>query len=1101
LIRVISTIFLISFLLLGCVQQPEKEEDENTERNPSSSSSLSGITIDSSGLGDLTSKDLTTRTIRLYGGSKYKVVHLKSNSCASADFSAVAFQTSSYFSFTPHTNDVNIVCAVGVDETGVMSLVTSSSVLTIDTTLSSLVLNSSGLGASPSSSGLNRTVTYSGAVLYKVLHRVSNTCTGADLSGVAANAVTSFTFSPAINQDNIVCLIGIDADGVESQIVSSNVLTIDTIAPTMTVHSNGLGTSPSGNTGMRSIVATGADAYKYILKTGTDCSGVNFSPVSLSSGAFNFTPAPNASNIVCVKGFDAAGNESGVVASSVLYIDAIAPTVTLVSSHGASPSNNPTLRTINVSGANYYRYLALTALDCSGANFTTATRTISSSFQYTPVSNTNNIVCIQGEDNAGNYSTTLATTVLVIDTVAPNIPTFVLADPLTSPSTDDTPTLRVTNSKVGESVNIYSDSGCTTMLNGASFVSYPLDITLPSVSLGDNTFYAKAFDISGNSSACSTGLGYFREITFSDPLYPYAWHLFNKGQTNFSNQIGRTGEDLNPTNAWILGATGSGVKIAVSDQAIDVAHADLSGNMLLAQSMDYNVSDSVNNVPATPTGSEMHGTAVSGIIGAAANNGIGSIGVAYDSLISSLNFLSPGVTQNLAVLLNQASGDFDIFNYSYGSAYTCAYNATNSTYRSLLEANTGDTVTTPGALRAGKGAVYIKSAGNSFTDSYSVAACPFKATKQYNDGTDYHFLGNSNLGSGGHTPYILITGAYNALGVKASYSTIGSSLWASAPGGEFGLSSGYVFNQPFGLGANEFNMNGPAMMTTDLPGCTNGSAKTGGSVAYQFNLGDTSSDADVIGKNTNCDYTNTMNGTSSAAPSLSGVVALMLDINPALTWRDVRHIIAKTAIDPTKDATNTSFNSPPQSHPLRNTGVPSDITGRLFQRSWVTNAAGYMFHNWYGFGKVDAGAAVAMANTYSEDLKTFTSFNTGVQSVSTAIPDPIATNPVTANPISETVNVTRTNFFVENVELVLNITHPYVGDLGLEITSPSGTISQVLYINSGVSQINYTNAVLISNAFYGESPTGNWKIEIVDGATGDTGTLVDYQINFYGHDL
>ena len=43
-----------------------------------------------------------------------------------------------------------------------------------------------------------------------------------------------------------------------------------------------------------------------------------------------------------------------------------------------------------------------------------------------------------------------------------------------------------------------------------------------------------------------------------------------------------------------------------------------------------------------------------------------------------------------------------------------------------------------------------------------------------------------------------------------------------------------------------------------------------------------------------------MNGTSSATPVTSGSLALILEANPNLTWRDVKYIIAKTAtkVDP-----------------------------------------------------------------------------------------------------------------------------------------------------------------------------------------------------------
>ena len=45
----------------------------------------------------------------------------------------------------------------------------------------------------------------------------------------------------------------------------------------------------------------------------------------------------------------------------------------------------------------------------------------------------------------------------------------------------------------------------------------------------------------------------------------------------------------------------------------------------------------------------------------------------------------------------------------------------------------------------------------------------------------------------------------------------------------------------------------------------------------------------------NFGYTNSFGGTSSAAPLVSGVIALMLEANPALTYRDVQAILVDTA--------------------------------------------------------------------------------------------------------------------------------------------------------------------------------------------------------------
>jgi len=43
------------------------------------------------------------------------------------------------------------------------------------------------------------------------------------------------------------------------------------------------------------------------------------------------------------------------------------------------------------------------------------------------------------------------------------------------------------------------------------------------------------------------------------------------------------------------------------------------------------------------------------------------------------------------------------------------------------------------------------------------------------------------------------------------------------------------------------------------------------------------------------DYTDCFNGTSAAAPMVSGVAALILQANPELGWRDVHAILAHSA--------------------------------------------------------------------------------------------------------------------------------------------------------------------------------------------------------------
>src|SRR5262249_39652117 len=138
----------------------------------------------------------------------------------------------------------------------------------------------------------------------------------------------------------------------------------------------------------------------------------------------------------------------------------------------------------------------------------------------------------------------------------------------------------------------------------------------------------------------------------------------------------------------------------------------------------------------------------------------------------------------------------------------------------------------------------------------------------------------------------------------------------------------------------------PAMVTTDQSGCTLGFS------SQIFNNGsffDNASAPNGNVLNAACNYTNAMNGTSSATPVTVGVISLILEATPALTWRDVKHILASTAR---------------QADALRPAVAVALVGGSyVAEPAWTVNHASptpFKFHNWYGFGMVDAAAAVDM---------------------------------------------------------------------------------------------------------------------------------------------
>ncbi|MBD63732.1 MAG: hypothetical protein CME62_00870 [Halobacteriovoraceae bacterium] len=561
---------------------------------------------------------------------------------------------------------------------------------------------------------------------------------------------------------------------------------------------------------------------------------------------------------------------------------------------------------------------------------------------------------------------------------------------------------------------------------------------------------------SGGSSSGSSNNNDGSSSSGSDPLYEYAWYLNNTGQKSFSLQNASANVDINVTDVYILGYTGEGIEVGVSDGRIDLYHEDITNNKLLSKSRNYNYSSPYIGSPTTTDDTDSHGTSVSGIIGAEAFNGKGSRGVAYNSKIAGMNFL--GASYSLSKYLNQASNDLDVFNYSYGTN-ECLIAPEESTYISTL-------INGVTSLRGGKGAIYIQSAGNEYIDplykSYNLNHCTGNSAL---DG--YNYYGNSNMDQSRAYPYIITVGAINATGSQSTYSTPGSNVWISGPGGE----SGYDFD-PTGYGLDMITAS-PAIIAPDLEGCTKGSSKSD-SITNDF-------DNNTNGLNSSCNYTSAMNGTSSAAPVVSGVVALILEAKPNLTWRDVKHILASTA-------KIYNYSTANQSHPE---GL--DLAGHVYDYGWITNAKGYKFHNSLGFGVVDAKAAVDMAKSYNVNLGTMYTGSIESGTINATISDNNATG------ISRTLSLGSSNLELEAVQLELEFNHPWISDIGAELVSPSGTKSKILWINSNILESGNKTIKLLTNAFYMEEAHGTWRLNLVDGNATNVGQLVSWKINFYGH--
>lgn len=207
-------------------------------------------------------------------------------------------------------------------------------------------------------------------------------------------------------------------------------------------------------------------------------------------------------------------------------------------------------------------------------------------------------------------------------------------------------------------------------------------------------------------------------------------------------------------------------------------------------------------------------------------------------------------------------------------------------------------------------------------------------------------------------------------------------------------------------------------------------------------------------------YNPDFGGTSAACPQAAGVIALMLEANPMLSARDVRHIIARTA----------RLNDPASP-------------------GWEVNAAGHAIHPMYGFGAIDAHAAVLLAQDW-QPVAPETVADSGVIPVNATIPDNSPAGVTFTIDIDQPINV-------EHAELILGVQTNYVGDLSIALTAPTGTVS-VLAEPRDDPQNNLNQRVFTSVRHWNEPGAGTWTVHIADRGPLDIATWETARVVLYG---
>lgn len=526
----------------------------------------------------------------------------------------------------------------------------------------------------------------------------------------------------------------------------------------------------------------------------------------------------------------------------------------------------------------------------------------------------------------------------------------------------------------------------------------------------------------------------------ADAKYLQQWHL----HTRLTNAAFDPRSSANCEAAWnLLNHFGShDVVVALSDDGCKIDHPDFDSVDKFAQwayMQDENLinRDSVSADPQKmyQAGSD-HGTCCSGVI-AAEVDGTLTVGAAPGCRLLPVKWESDDFglfvsDSKMMTVLAFISDKADVFSNSWGSSPRSDFASNVINRISQLAQNGG---------RRGKGIVFMWAAGNE--------NCPIKFSGNinipYDRGRDQfgNWRGVKTSKVFQHNlvgiPGVMYVAALASNAQRSHYSNYGEGISICAPTNNVHEYSRLVVT---GLG----------ILTT-----------SGETPLFDASFG----------------------GTSSATPLTAGIAALVISANPNLNAVEVISVLQKTA---KKELNMTVYpKTPPASFDPNPTWDISPVAPFIAGSFSDTGHPDGSWSGWFGFGKVDAAAAVAEAIRLAGG-EPVNNNNTITRSASPAkeIPD---NDPAG---ISDVIIINETGT-VSFVKVDLDISHTYIGDLVVKLVSPRGTPAVLSERNGGsakniVKTFDLQNAPTLSR-FKGESVSGNWTLEVTDAAFVDIGIL------------
>ncbi|MFG0450122.1 S8 family serine peptidase [Shewanella sp. YQ_9] len=536
-----------------------------------------------------------------------------------------------------------------------------------------------------------------------------------------------------------------------------------------------------------------------------------------------------------------------------------------------------------------------------------------------------------------------------------------------------------------------------------------------------------------------------------DPRFPELWGMHNTGQTG-----GVADADIDAPEAWDVTTGSTDVIIGVIDTGVDYNHPDLQANMWVnpGEIPGNGIDDDGNGViddihgfsAANNNGDPMdgngHGTHVAGTIGAKGNNGLGVAGVNWDVTIIGCQFLTPAGTGSTADAIACIDYMTDL-KVNHGVDIKATNNSWGGGgFSQALK----DSIEAAGEA----GILFLAAAGNDTSDNDASPHYPSNyesdivmsiASTDSSDGISWF----SNWGA-----------------TSVDMAAPGSAILSTVPGGGYESYSGTSMATPMvtGVAALVWSIN-PDLTPLEMK-------------ELLMNSGD--ANAAMTGKSVAGTRLNAANALDQANPSPSYRFSVTPAARTIEAGESTSYDFSVGSVAGWDGSVELSVSVEPALE-----GVSLSATSVGAGDSFTLNVASTAETQWGDYaitvsgndGSIEKSSVVSLEIIpqglndfpYSNDTPVAIADNTTVTST-IEIADPLQIFGVNTN---------------------VNISHTWIGDLTVILTSPSGT-EVVLHNREGSSNDDIVKSWDLGD-FNGEIAQGTWTLSVTDHAGGDTGTL------------